>query len=122
MKYLYILTFIIVYVSFGLELGYTDSSLWYTHFTYMFQHAGIVHLLLNSIAFISLFTALEKQVNKWLLSACIIAISFLASFAAMHDMPTVGASGMVYAMIGMFFGMVTRGAERKAGQTYKGGA
>lgn len=105
MKYIYVLIFIVVYIICGLEIGYTYQSSLYTHFTYMFQHSGIVHLLINSLAFIGMFRTMEKFVNKWLLSVSIIIISFAASFTAMYDIPTVGASAMIYAMIGMFFGM-----------------
>jgi membrane associated rhomboid family serine protease len=36
----------------------------------------------------------------------LILIAFLASFFAEYSLPTVGASGMVYAMIGMYIGLL----------------
>jgi hypothetical protein len=50
---------------------------------------------------------MEKFVDKWILSAAIIISSFTMSFVAIYDIPTVGASAMIYTMIGMFFGMTT---------------
>jgi len=107
MKYVYVLIFFIVYILFGLELGYTHKSPLYTHFTYMFQHSGIVHLIINSLAFIGMFRTMEKLVDKKMLSVTIIISSFTMSFVTMYDLPTVGASAMIYTMIGMFFGMTT---------------
>ena len=105
MKYIYVLIFSIVFILFGVEIGYTNQSPLYTHFTYMFQHSGVVHFLINSFAFIGMFRTMEKFVNKWVLSASIITVSFASSFMSMYNIPTVGASAMIYAMIGMFIGI-----------------
>ncbi|MDR0823889.1 MAG: rhomboid family intramembrane serine protease [Prevotella sp.] len=119
MKYIYVLIFIIVFVFCGLELGYTNQSPLYTHFTYMFQHSGVVHLIINSLAFTGMFRTMEKFVNMWILSASIIAVSFAASFIAMYDIPTVGASAMIYAMFGLFFGMTIYSKNIKIADTKK---
>jgi hypothetical protein len=37
-----------------------------------------------------------------------MAIGFIASFFSEHLLPTVGASSMVYAMLGMMYGLVCR--------------
>jgi membrane associated rhomboid family serine protease len=105
MKYIYVFIFIIVFILFDLDLGYTTNSSLYTHLTYILQHASIVHLVLNSLAFISMFRTMQKFINKYLLSGLIIIISFTSSFFAMYNTPTVGASAMIYAMVGMYFGM-----------------
>lgn len=104
-KYIFVLLFIVVYCVFGLELGYTTSSPFYTHITYMFQHSGIIHLAFNSIAFIAIFYNLQKVVNTWIIIASILICGFGASFMSMYDIPTVGASSMVYAMVGIDIGM-----------------
>lgn len=119
MKYIYVLIFIIVFIFFGLKLGYTNKSPFYTHFTYMFQHSGIVHLLINSLAFIGMFRTMEKFVDKWLLSASIIAVSFVTSFMSIYNIPTVGASAMIYTMFGMFFGMTIYSKNIKIADTKK---
>lgn len=106
MKYIFVIFFIITYILFGNELGYTHTSPFYTHFTYMFQHAGISHLVMNSIVFISMFYRIQENVNQWLLSGILIIASFIASFLSIYDIPTVGASSMIYVMIGMFFSFV----------------
>jgi membrane associated rhomboid family serine protease len=104
MKYLFVLIFIFVYALFGKEPGYTASSPLYTHFTYMFSHAGMVHLAINSIAFTGMFRALENLhiCKSRYLCLSLIACGFMASFPSQFDTPTVGSSSMVYAMIGIY--------------------
>jgi hypothetical protein len=53
-----------------------------------------------------MFHLMQKFVNRWLLSVSIIASGFTASFLSMYSIPTVGASAMIYAMVGMFFSML----------------
>lgn len=119
MKYVYVLIFILVFILSGLDLGYTNQSPLYTHLTYMFQHSGVVHLLMNSLAFIGMFRTMEKFINKWMLSVFIIISSFIVSFTAMYSIPTVGASSMIYTMIGMYFGITIYNRDIKIADTRK---
>lgn len=105
MKYFILLILVTVYVLFGKELGYTLHSSIYTHITFHFQHASILHLLINSLTFISIYTALERFVNKWIFLPVSFICSTLASFVAIYDIPTVGISGIIYVMIGLFIGI-----------------
>jgi membrane associated rhomboid family serine protease len=110
MKYLFVLIFIIVYILSGIETGYTASSPVYTHFTYMFAHAGLAHLFVNSLAFTGMFHALEKLhiCKGWILALPVMACGFIASFGAQSDVPTVGSSSMVYAMAGAYLVWIWR--------------
>jgi len=119
MKYLFVAVFVVVFVLFGLELGYTNHSPLYTHFTYMFQHAGIVHLLLNSVAFIGMFHALRKFVGRWAIVASILLCGFVASFLSAKVVPTVGASSMIYAMIGIYVGVTLLSPKIRIADTRK---
>jgi len=119
MKYLFVFIFIVVFILFGLGLGYTSTSPIYTHFTYMFQHAGIIHLIINSLAFISMFRQVEKYMNKFLLSGLIILCAFVSSFFAMYQIPTVGASSMVYSLLGIYLGLITLSDKIKIADTRK---
>jgi membrane associated rhomboid family serine protease len=107
MKYLFVLSFVLCFVLFDAGIGYTQTSPLWTHFTYQFQHEGFFHLSANSFSFIGMFRLLEKFLNKWLLFVLTVTIGFVASFLSMYDVPTVGASAMVYAMIGIFFSMIS---------------
>lgn len=104
-KYIFVLSFIVFYCLFDLELGYTTTSKFYTHITYMFQHSGIIHLAINSIAFFVMFHNLQKLLNIWIVISSILVCGFTASFLSMYDIPTVGASSMIYAMVGIDIGM-----------------
>jgi membrane associated rhomboid family serine protease len=102
MKYLFILLFITVHLFFGALPGYSVGSPLWTHFTYMFRHAGITHLAVNSFVFVSLFHLMSRYIDSRLLAVTITGCSFLASFGAVYEVPTVGASAMTYAMCGMY--------------------
>lgn len=100
-KYILFLIFVLVYILFGNELGFSDTSPVWTHFTYSFQHAGLVHLIANSLAFILTFGVMEKFVSWKILFPVIYACAVIASFFSENTIPTIGASGMVYALFGM---------------------
>jgi membrane associated rhomboid family serine protease len=87
-----------------LSLGYSLTSPLYTHLTYSFQHASILHLVFNSLAFIGFYRVLKGYIKY--LFPIIVFIAFVASFYSEYALPTVGASGMVYAMIGMYIGLI----------------
>jgi len=98
MQYLIVISFVIVYLEYSLSLGFTDISPLYTHFTYMFQHASVLHLVMNSLMFVTFYRVFKKP----FLIVPLVIIAFLASFLCEHSLPTVGASGMIYVMIGMY--------------------
>jgi membrane associated rhomboid family serine protease len=104
MRYLFTIAFVLVYLFFGIEWGYTTVSPLWTHLAYMFQHAGVMHLVVNSIAFTGMFRVVEKSVNKYVLAAFIIIASFIASFIppSVYPTPTVGASSLTYVLIGIY--------------------
>jgi membrane associated rhomboid family serine protease len=106
MKLLFILSFITVYAFFGIELGYAASSPWHTHITYMFQHAGVMHLLFNSLSFWMFFRALQRRFSRVGIITVSMLAAFLMSFFCYYDKPVVGASGMIYAMTGMYLHLI----------------
>ena len=119
MKYLFILVFVLAYILFGTELGYTVTSPFYTHLTYMLQHSTIIHLVINSIAFIAVFNNLQKWVNKWLIAGIMTLSGFIASFLSQYEIPTVGASSMIYGMIGMYISITLFSKQIKIANTRK---
>lgn len=119
MKYLFVITFVVTYYVFGLELGYVSHSSLCTHLTYMFQHASIMHLVLNSIAFISIFHILQRLLKKRYIVVSMVLCGFVASFLSAKAIPTVGASSMVYAMIGTYIGLTSLCSQIKIADTRK---
>lgn len=111
MEYIIIILFIIVHISMGNELGYSSSSPIWTHITYQFQHLNWIHLSLNSFAFLSLCKVLQKALPLSLILAYAYFASIIISFLSVMDLPTVGASGMIYTMSGMFISISLIGAK-----------
>lgn len=99
-KYLLITIFVISFLCGDTSWGYTRESALYTHFTYIFQHASLLHLIVNSSSFLALFRAHEKITPTRIILSISITSAVIASFFTAKDIPTIGASGMIYAMIG----------------------
>jgi len=97
---------VFVYTYFGIFpiMGYSTTSPFYTHITFMFIHATIFHLAINLFAFYKLYDAIEKKLGSYALWLPLV-ISFLASFICEYKLPTVGSSGIVFAMAGIFFAL-----------------
>lgn len=107
MSYIVIVAFIVATL---LKVsGYSDASPLWAHFIYMFPHSGLIHLLINSIAYFSLFKFLQQIYNKWFLLIIPYATAIIMSFFASYSLPTIGASGMVYAMLGFYIATVING-------------
>lgn len=112
-KYLFVLILFAVYLLFDTSLGFSASSPWWTHLTFAFQHAGWVHLIINSIVFINSFGVIEKRIRWYILLPVIYGASLISSLFYASDLPTVGCSGMIYAMFGMMLGIVIKNNARK---------
>lgn len=66
----------------------------YVHLYYMFMHASLLHLVINMYA---VFLCTKDRTN--LLHVYILGV--IAYLLSQSDKPTVGASGLVYIMLGM---------------------
>lgn len=100
MKHMFLLSFIIIYCFFGLELGYTETSPFWTHITYSFQHASLMHLVLNSVAFFSFSWMLEKFIPPVIIYFIGITSAVVTSFLCYYPHPVVGSSGIIFTFIG----------------------
>jgi membrane associated rhomboid family serine protease len=109
MKYLFILSFALVYIFFGLNIGYTATSPTWTHITYMFQHAGIFHLAINSFSFFIFFKILERFIAPVKIAVLVVLVAFFVSFACSYSQVVVGASGMIYTMLGAYLFLLFTG-------------
>lgn len=109
MKYVVVMIFILGTLILDSSFGYSLTSTWWTHLTYIFVHQNFIHLLMNSIGFLVLFDLLQKIFNKWTLLCAVFLIAFIASFFANYPLPTIGASGVVYALIGAMIDLVLAG-------------
>lgn len=82
---------------FDISFGYADGSNLLTHFTYHFAHASVWHLAGNLLCFY-LFIRNRSSFGELFCAYCIATI---CSFFSPHPLPTVGLSGLIYALLGM---------------------
>jgi membrane associated rhomboid family serine protease len=95
-----------------------DSMPW-TYLLYGIAHAGILHLVMNLIAFWMLGTPIEKLIGKrqmlaLMMVACVVSGLFSVSkhwLLGMHHPGTVGASGIIYGMMFWTLGMKWWGSD-----------
>ncbi|MCL1868622.1 MAG: rhomboid family intramembrane serine protease [Paludibacter sp.] len=108
MQFLIIIIFLLVFAFFGNSLGYDSVFPLYKHLTFNFQHANLMHLLINSVAFLSVFRLLRPYLRPCLFVFGSLFITVAASFLPFcyYDRPVVGASGMIYAMLGMWLALI----------------
>lgn len=95
-----IVVFLITYF-FRLDGGYVEFFPLWRHFTYPFCHANLFHLVANSIALYFVMKSIKVLYHPLLLLALMYISAVAASFFAYYDKPVVGASGIVYAGLGM---------------------
>jgi membrane associated rhomboid family serine protease len=112
MPYVIVMIFMLGTLFLDKSFGYSLTSPWWTHFTYVAEHTNAIHLIINSVAFISVFRILQRFENKYKLLAISYFSAVFMSFFAAYELPTVGASGMVYALIGVFIALILRNEIR----------
>lgn len=84
-------------------VGVYNGCQWWQHLTYQFFHTSAFHLGAN--IYVMWFGTTRFNLKQWQLLMCLI-ISMLTP--PIFTMPTIGASGIVYAMLGMINTMVLK--------------
>ena len=80
-------------------LGYSDTSKAYTRLTYIFAHSSFWHMILNVITLNLLMNTAKKiHLKLPLLVSYISAV--IGTVFATYSIPTVGLSGMCFALLG----------------------
>lgn len=102
MKYIIPLIFTLTYLGGYRQLGYSSQSPLYTHFTYMFQHANLLHLIINTYTFFILFKRLSATLPVTRLILYTYTAAVITSFCSKHTTPTIGASGMIMALLAIY--------------------
>ena len=96
--YIYVcLVVLLVLGNFNTSWGYTADGEWYKHLTFHFAHASIWHLACNALC----FYIITRYRVSWGEVGVSLLIATLSSFIAPHALPTVGLSGLIYALFGM---------------------
>lgn len=88
-------------------LGRSSTSPLYTCYTYMIVHKSVLHLIVNSTSYFFVSRMVGRLYERpaiplfFAMSAAVIAAYFAA-----YEKPTIGASGLVYGYIGIFYALV----------------
>lgn len=80
--------------------GYTAASGILPRVASLFSHAGWLHWALNAWGFCSLFASVARVVAPLRLLALACLAAFAATYVAEYDLPTVGASGILFFLVG----------------------
>ena len=83
---------------------------WWRLITYMFLHAGIVHIAMNMFALLYIGTFLEPLLGKFRFAAAYLLTGICAGLLSItvHNYSVgVGASGAIFGMYGIFLAMLT---------------
>lgn len=81
------------------EVGYGIGQPIYNHLSYIFFHANLFHLIINMTAFYFLFGSVNNKTVTFL--ASIIIGATLISFGSVDQLPTIGASGLIFILVGI---------------------
>lgn len=84
------------------SLGVSDSSPWWSLFTYNLVHFSFIHLLVNSITFISYWRILKRYLNIYIVLVVSIFVPAVSAYWGCYSIPTVGASAVIYTLIGIY--------------------
>lgn len=85
-------------------LGYSESTGMINRVTYMFAHASLVHFIINMVSFNMLARAIKG--GRGVVIGVVSAAA--ATFGSEMSIPTVGLSGVIYAMLGYIFALNPR--------------
>lgn len=84
------------------SLGVSDTSPWWSLFTYNLVHLSFIHLSVNSIAFISYWGILKRYLNVYIVSAISMFVPAVSAYWGCYSIPTIGASAVIYTLIGIY--------------------
>ena len=78
--------------------GISSTSPWWTHFTYLFFHGNIMHLLCNTYA---LWFCLDRKRFSPVIIIPVYLITVAASFITSSPVPIIVISGAIFSIIGI---------------------
>ncbi len=90
---------------------------WWRLGSYMFLHAGAMHLLMNTYALLYIGMFLEPLMGKFRFAATYLLTGVCAALMSMYFHPQsvcIGASGAIFGMYGIFFSILTTSHIQKA--------
>ncbi len=88
----------------------TANGEWYRLITSTFLHGGLLHVLFNMYALFYIGIYLEPLLGRWRYLAAYLACGIFASLASVwwsDDRVSVGASGAIFGLYGVFLALLT---------------
>ncbi len=79
-----------------LGVGYSHTSRLSSHFTYVFVHKSVLHLIVNMLAYFTIISKAIGHTARRLFVYLAFVSAWLTSFIAPPAIPTVGLSGMLF--------------------------
>ena len=92
---------------------------WWRLFTSMFLHANFLHIAMNMYSLYFVGTILEQVIGRWRFVLLYLASGIAGSAGALvwsPSVPTVGASGAIFGVLGALFILERRGNIATEGQ------
>ncbi len=92
---------------------------WWRLFTSMFLHANFLHIALNMYSLYFVGTILEQIIGRWRFLLLYLTSGLAGSAGALvwsPNLPTVGASGAIFGVLGALFVLERRGHLATGGQ------
>lgn len=84
------------------KVGFMIGGRWWTYLTYNFFHVNFLHLALNCYGLFVVLRVLPKYGNILIIMAGALTASMTAAILSPHVLPTIGISGFIFALIGMY--------------------
>lgn len=109
MKYIVIVLLLVCYVLLPVNYGYSINSSFVSHIAYNFNHVSLFHLGVNCLGFVTIMGWLENILkrDRWLAYVIPLIVAVECSFIVnVYELPTLGVSGIINAMIGMYLALV----------------
>jgi membrane associated rhomboid family serine protease len=114
MKHLLVaIPFVLVFLFLPVE-ALAVGETWYGAFVYGFQHSNIFHLIGNMLVFVPLVHVMRERFlfDYWRILLVPYLCSVFAGLAYTGE-PVVGSSGMIYALIGIYYASAVGGYHMK---------
>ncbi len=83
---------------------------WWRIFTCMFEHIGVIHLLVNMISLYMIGTLLEPLIGKWRFLSAFIVTGIgggIASIVWNPNVASAGASGAIFGLFGLMVALLS---------------
>ena len=90
--------FVLVHVLCGMELACAPGTPWWTHLTYLFQHAGWWHLAVNALSFVGM----SRLVARFLPYGPVLCIGVAVAVSAMTG---AGPISLIIGRIRLYSGL-----------------